>query len=61
MSSPSSIQFLTRLSACVTEAQAALAASDALIDDALPVRDVADALVEWDELRRAEVKTVVAR
>jgi predicted ATPase len=53
-----SIQFLTRLSACVTEAQAALAASDALIDDELPVRDVADALIAWDELRNAEVQVL---
>lgn len=53
-----SIQFLTRLSACVTEAQAALAASDALIDDELSVRDVAEGLLAWDELRRAEVQVI---
>ena len=52
------IQFLTRLSAAVTEEQAAVVVATALDEGVRPLRDVAVALTEWCELRAAEVQTV---
>ena len=52
-----SIQFLTRLSAAVTDAQAAMVAATAL-DEGVPSREVADGLIAWDELRQSETQVI---